>query len=103
MSVREITISTQPAVRADSGVALTTQPVVSVVDTKGNVIEGALVTARITTGDDKLSGTVTMETDADGKATFTDLVVSLPNHTNKLTFSSPGLTDSVETTGIAVT
>ena len=101
MSV-ELVITTQPATRATSGETLAQQPVVLVTDKDGNPVEGVLVTAKLTTGADTLSGTTTVTTDANGIATFTDLVLSLPAHTDKLTFSSPGLTDSVETDGTAV-
>jgi hypothetical protein len=89
MSVVEVTITTQPAVRADSGVALTTQPVVTVTDHEGNALEGVLVTARITTGDDKLSGTMTTTTDANGKATFSDLVIRCRTATNRPSRAGP--------------
>lgn len=97
-----VTIVQQPAVVATDGVALAQQPAVLVTDQDGNPVAGVTVSAELTSGDDQLTGTTLAVTDAKGVATFADLAIALPNHTNKLTFSVPGAVDSLETDGTAV-
>jgi hypothetical protein len=89
----QLTITTQPAAAAQSGIALTTQPVIQLRDGSNNPVAqaGVAVTAAIATGGGTLSGTVTVNTDASGVATFTDLVISGLVGDRTLEFTATGL------------
>ena len=99
----QLTITTQPSANAASGAALTTQPVIQVRDAANNPVlqPGIPVTAAILTGGGTLGGTATVNTDASGVATFTDLAISGTVGNRTLQFTSPGLT-SVASNTIAV-
>ena len=84
---------TQPAATAQSGVVLSRQPVVQLLDASGNPAAqaGVPVTAAIATGGGTLGGTVTRSTGADGRAAFTDLFISGSAGTRTLVFFSGSL------------
>jgi alpha-tubulin suppressor-like RCC1 family protein len=96
-------IATQPPSNAQSGVALTQVPVVELRDKDGARFAqaGVTLTASIADGGGTLGGTTTRMTDADGGATFSDLVISGTVGPRTLRFSAPGLT-AATSTSIAV-
>src|SRR5690606_7411801 len=95
---------TEPSATAVSGEALAQQPVMQLVDASGNPVaqEGVEVLTTIATGGGTLGGTTTGTTDAAGRATFTDLVITGSAGTRRLLFAAPGLT-SVTSAEIEVT
>jgi alpha-tubulin suppressor-like RCC1 family protein len=82
---------------AQSGVLLSPQPVVQVLDASGNpvALRGQLVTASLANGGGTLGGTVGIRTDADGRAAFTDLIIAGPTGSKTLRFSAPGLSAAI--------
>ena len=93
----QLAITTQPASGA-SGLPLATQPVVQLQDASGNAVAeaGVSVSASLASGPGTLSGTTTVTTDANGTATFSDLVITGTAGTNyTLTFAASGLTSAV--------
>jgi subtilisin family serine protease len=99
-----LALVTQPPSQAQSGIALTTQPVVQLQDDQGAAVgrAGIAVTASIGTGGGSLTGTSTVTTSADGRATFTGLALRGTIGPRTLTFSSPNLTSiSSETITLA--
>lgn len=86
-------ITIQPSNTATTGVALVQQPVIQVQNAGGSPVNqaGIAVTAAIGSGSGTLSGTTTVNTDASGVATFTNLVITGAS-TNTLTFTASGLT-----------
>jgi adhesin/invasin len=82
---------------AQSGVLLSPQPVVQVLDASGNPVasRGQLVTASLASGGGTLGGTVGIRTDADGRAAFTDLIIGGPTGSKTLRFSAPGLSAAI--------
>ncbi len=70
-------LTTQPATTAQSGIALTTQPVVQIQDASGNAVSqnGVLVTATTVSGTGTLTS-ATATTNASGVATFSGLTLS---------------------------
>ena len=87
-------LATQPSATAQSGVALAQQPVVQLRDaSNANVSQaGVPVTVSLTGGSGTVSGTLTVNTNANGQAVFTNLAISGTVGTRTLTFSSTGLT-----------
>ena len=85
-------ISAPPAT-AQSGVALSPQPAVQVQDASGNPVAdpGRRIGAVLASQGGALSGTLEARTDAQGKATFTDLVLSGPAGQRTLRFDALGL------------
>jgi adhesin/invasin len=73
-----LAIITQPSSTAASGVPFAQQPVLQLRDGSGNAVAqaGVSVTAAIASGGGTLGGTTTRATDANGRATFTDLSIS---------------------------
>ena len=68
----------QPAATTQSGVPLARQPVLQLEDVDGNIVTqaGIAVTATIQTGGGTLGGLATVQTGADGRATFTNLSIT---------------------------
>ena len=99
-----LALTTQPSTAATSGAPLATQPVVQLRDAEGaNVAQaGVDVTASLASGSGTLGGTATRATDANGRATFTDLSISGPSGSYTLRFGATGYADAVST-AIAVT
>jgi len=92
-----LAISTQPA-GGVYGTALTTQPVVRVVDTGGNSVSvsGRTVTAAIASGAGSLAGSSVL-TNGNGVATFTGLAVTGTPGAFTLTFAASGLASVTST------
>jgi hypothetical protein len=95
-----LVIVTQPSAQADNGEALARQPVVRVEDADGDPLPaGVPVTATVQGA--TVTGTSTVESDAAGLATFTDLALTGPSGNYRLVFSSPDLT-GVESSQVAL-
>jgi hypothetical protein len=82
---------TQPSSVAQAGVPFDQQPVVQLVDAGGNPVatSGIQVTAAVASGPGKLSGS-SPATDANGRATFTDLEVGEATGSHSLIFAAGG-------------
>ncbi len=98
---RTVSITTAPS-GAVSGFALTSQPVVAIVDAGGLVVPGAtgLVTATVASGTGTLVGTATANV-VNGVATFTNLGLNGSGSVT-LNFAFPGTT-SATSSSIAIT
>jgi hypothetical protein len=91
----KLALSQQPSPTASSGAALATQPRVQLQDQFGNAaaVAGKPVVATLTTPTGRtLGGTTTVNTDANGVATFTDISVSGVTGSLTLTFTQDALT-----------
>ena len=90
-------VVTQPLSNAQSGVALTQAPVVEVRDQDGAPFAqaGVSVTVSIAAGGGTLGGTTTQTTDAEGRASFPDLVISGTVGPRTLRFAADGLTAAI--------
>jgi hypothetical protein len=90
----ESSITTQPPGSADNAVPFDRQPVIQLLDISGNNVNqsGVAVTASIETGGGMLAGTVTVATDANGVATFTDLSLIGLIGDRTLRFAAAGIT-----------
>jgi uncharacterized repeat protein (TIGR01451 family) len=88
-----LSMVTQPPAVSESGVRLTPQPAVRLVDAAGNPVwnAGVVVTAALVSGTGLLEGTLSATTDVTGSATFTDLRVT-GRGTVGLRFTASGLT-----------
>ncbi len=102
----QFVIVTQPATSASSDVLLTRQPTIQLKDVNGNNTPqaGVPVTVSIASGGGTVGGTLTVNSDATGLATFSDLSVSGPARTVTLNFSATlnGQSASVASSGISV-
>jgi len=98
-----LVVKTQPSSSAVSGVALSQQPVVQLLDAQGNESQQAGVTVQVAIGfgGGTLGGTTSQPTDGNGRATFTDLVLSGSPGTRTLKFSATGFA-SVSSTQIVL-
>jgi hypothetical protein len=87
-----LTIRTQPSATTTSGTPLAQQPVIQLLDAQGNPTgqSGVDVTVAIGSGAATLSGTTTKRTDANGRATFTDLALRGAPGAVTLRFSATG-------------
>lgn len=90
-----LAIVQQPSSPATAGAAFSQQPVIQLRSGGGSDLTTPLipVTAAIATGSGNLLGTITVVTDAQGRAAFTDLGIDAPG-TYTLRFSTPGFTDA---------
>lgn len=88
-----LVVTTQPSSTAQSGAPFAQQPVIQVTDAAGNPVDasGIEVTASIASGGGTLEGTTTVQTDASGRAVFTDLAIAGAAGARTLTFSAAGL------------
>ena len=95
-----LAVTTQPSATAVSGTAFSTQPVVQLRDADGADVAqaGVDVTASLVSGSGTLGGTATRTTDANGRATFTDLAITGPAGSYTLGFGASGYSDAVSTT-----
>ncbi|MDB4924882.1 hypothetical protein, partial [Mucilaginibacter sp.] len=100
LAATQLTITTQPSAAAQSGAAFAQQPIIQLRDGSSNPISqaGINVTAAILTGGGTLGGTVTVQTNASGVATFTDLNISGTIGDRTLQFTSSGLTSVTSNT-----
>ncbi|HEV8197054.1 MAG TPA: hypothetical protein VGP87_10470 [Gemmatimonadales bacterium] len=89
----QLGLSVAPPSTAQSGVALTPQPAIQVQDGSGNPVadQGRQIVAVLASQGGALIGTVSVRTDATGKATFTNLALSGAVGQRTLRFDSPGL------------
>ena len=86
---------TQPSATAQNAVVFAQQPTVQAQDAAGNPVAGVRsVTATILTGGGTLGGVATLNTDAAGLATFTDLSILGTVGARTLSFASTGLTSA---------
>jgi len=87
-----LSLSTEPSATAVSGVPLPQQPVVQLLDAQGNPSSqgGVSVLVAIASGDGTLGGTTTRATDGNGRAAFTDLVITGAPGTRTLRFTATG-------------
>jgi subtilisin family serine protease len=90
----KLAVLTQPPTQAQSGIAFSSAPVVQLQDDQGASVAqaGVSVTVSIGTGGGSLTGTSTVNTSSDGRATFTGLAVRGTIGPRTLTFSAPDLT-----------
>ncbi|MBK9690146.1 MAG: hypothetical protein IPO73_00345 [Gemmatimonadetes bacterium] len=88
-----LAMSQQPSTQVVSGVAFPLQPAVRVQDSSGNAVSqaGVAVTAAVGTGSGTLGGTLTVNTQASGIATFSGLSLTGAPGGHTLAFSAPGL------------
>ena len=88
-------IITQPSLAATSGMQLPVQPAVRLEDAGGNpiAVAGVKITAYVASGGGTLGGTITVDTDATGLATFTDLSITASAGQKTLGFKSGSLPD----------
>lgn len=96
-SATQLAMVQQPPPSVATGVVLSPAPAVQLEDASGNGVSsaGVPVTVTLSGGGGTLAGTLTVSTDASGRATFADLTVSGTTGDRMLLFTSAGLT-SVE-------
>ena len=96
----QLALVTPPSASVQSGTPFAQQPVVQLQDGSGNTVSqaGTDVTATIATGDGTLGGTMTVQTDGAGTATFTDLVITGVVGDRTLSFDATGLTGATSGT-----
>ena len=99
----KLSMRTQPSSTATSGVPLAQQPVIQLLDAQGRESKqsGVTVTAAIASGGGTLGGTISRATDANGRASYTDLVLTGAPGSRTLRFSAPNLT-SVTSSAISL-
>jgi hypothetical protein len=100
----KLAIVTQPSATAASGEPFAQQPVIQLQDGSGAPVaeSGVSVTATISSGGGTLGGTTTVTTDAEGRATFTNLEIAGAPGVRRLLFASPERT-TVTSNEITVT
>ena len=86
----KLTLEQAASGTAQAGVAFTQQPTLQLRDANDNLVQEAnvAVTAAIATGAGTLAGDLTVETDANGVATFTDLRIDGATGARDLSFTS---------------
>ena len=96
----QVVILTQPSAAAQSGVVFAQQPVVELRDASDNpvALAGVDITVSIASGAGTLGGTLTVATDLNGVATFTDLMITGLVGDRTLQFAAMGLTPAVSNT-----
>jgi hypothetical protein len=89
-----LAIVTQPSATAVEGAPLGQQPAVQLRDASGADVKqaGIAVRATVASGGGSLGGTTTQTTDANGRATFTDLSIGGATGAHALGFSADGFT-----------
>jgi adhesin/invasin len=87
-------IATQPSGNAQVGTPFARQPVIQVRDATGNPVAapGVTVTVAVGNGAGSLIGTTTQKSDANGRATFTNLGITGATGTHRLIFAAAGFT-----------
>jgi hypothetical protein len=88
----QITVTRQPSAVIVSGVPFAEQPIIQLRDPQGNAVAqaGVAVIATIFSGGGTLNGTTSVNTDAKGAATFTNLSVTGSDGTRVLRFTGGG-------------
>ncbi|HSE50607.1 MAG TPA: Ig-like domain-containing protein [Gemmatimonadales bacterium] len=96
----QLSISTQPSTTAASGTPFATQPAIQLRDAQGAAVSqsGVPVTVSVASGSATLSGTLTVNTNSTGQATFSGLTLTGTAGAHTLRFTSPGLTDALSAT-----
>src|SRR5262245_61761859 len=89
-SAAKLGVTTQPTV-AQNGVVISPAPVIQVQDTYGNALTqaGVVVTAGVATGGGTLGGTLSVPTDGNGEASFSNLIITGVAGDRTLLFSAP--------------
>jgi len=88
-----LAIATQPASQATSGVTLNPQPVVQLKTGDGaNLATAGVAVSVVIQGGGSLGGTTPVATDGEGRASFTDLVITGDPGTYTLMFTASGFT-----------
>jgi hypothetical protein len=89
-----LALAQQPSAQATIGVALAQQPVVQLKSGVGSDLStpGVSISVAIASGGGTLSGTTTQVTDAQGRATFTDLAIGGNAGSRTLVFTTSGFT-----------
>ncbi len=100
----QLVIIQQPSDTATHGIPFSRQPILQVADAAGNGVSGASVKATINPNisNGKLSGTLTIVTDAAGLATFTNLQISRSSLVAYTIKFSSGTLPTVTSSGIRV-
>jgi galactose oxidase-like protein len=95
-----LALTTQPSASAQSGVLLSSQPVVQLKDPSGadDPQSGVAVTAALASGNGTLGGTLTRSTNANGAASFTDLVITGNAGDYAIRFTASGTAPVVSST-----
>lgn len=90
----KLAVATAPTAAPLNRAVFATQPIIQVQDADGGSVTaaGTVVTVAMTSGTGALSGTTTASTDATGKATFTNLMITGTVGARVLTFTATGLT-----------
>jgi len=98
-----LALVTQPSSTAVSGVQLAVQPVVQLKAPNGSNMAqaGVAVTASLASGSGTVGGTVTIETNSAGTATFTDLSISGPAGSYSLRFAATSVIPAISS-GITI-
>ncbi|MDQ3222560.1 MAG: Ig-like domain-containing protein, partial [Gemmatimonadota bacterium] len=93
-SASALSLSTQPSSSARVGVPFERQPIIQLQDASGNQVSqaGVAVIVAVNSGGGTLGGTTTRNTDAGGRATFTDLEINGATGEHRLIFAAPGYT-----------
>jgi hypothetical protein len=86
-----LVVVTQPSSQADNGVALGQQPVIRAEDASGDPMPAGVPVTAAAQGA-TVTGTSTVETDAEGLAHFTGIALTGPSGNYRLSFSAPDLT-----------
>lgn len=96
----QLDFATAPPATAASGVTFSVAPVIQLENASGAAVSegGVPVTVSVATGSATLGGTLTVNTDAAGRATFTGLSLTGPTGSHTLRFTSPGLTEKISGT-----
>lgn len=99
----KLAIITQPSASVSNGQTFPQQPVVEVQDANGNAVKaaGRSVTAAIASGGGTLNGTASVQTDANGRASFTNLGITGEAGSRTLQFSSTDVT-AATSNGVSV-
>jgi hypothetical protein len=86
----------QPSDTARSGLPLTRQPVLQLLDAEGRAVAvaGVSVTVTLERGGGALSGSTTVQTDGSGRGAFAGIAIAGMVGTHTLLFSAPGLTSA---------
>jgi len=90
----KLAVTTEPSSTTSSGTAFNRQPVIQLLAADGESVPqaGVSITAAIASGNGALAGTTTVQTDASGSATFTDLSITGIVGVRTLSFNAVGLT-----------
>ncbi len=93
----QLDFTTPPPATAASSIIFSVAPVIQLENATGGAVSagGVPVTVSVASGAATLGGTLTVDTDATGKATFTDISLTGPTGSHTLRFTSPGLTEKI--------